>query len=118
MAGWKLIGGAAGAAGLAAVVVMAMLPPRSLREWVVGLVTTVLGSICGGAFVVVHFGLQKWAHDYFGVVALIGLVFSCGLPAWMVVRWAFTWMERRRDNDIAEIAAEIRRQAAAGGGAP
>lgn len=116
IAGWKLIGGAAGVAaggaGLAAIVVMCMTPPRSPREWAVALITTVLGSVCGGAALVQYLGLHAWTLDYLGLVALLGLVFACGLPAWAIVRWTFTWMERRRDRDIAEIAAELRRQAA------
>lgn len=107
IAGWKLIGGAAGAAGLASLVVMCMLPPRSLREWVVGLVSTVVGSVCGGAAVVQYLDLHAWADTYVGMVALIGLVFACGLPAWMLVRWAFTFMARRADKDLAEVAGEV-----------
>lgn len=110
--GWKLIGGAAGAAaggaGLAAIVVMLMTQPRSAREWAVALISTVVGSIAGGAAVVQHFGLQAWTHDYIGLVGMLGLVFACGLPAWALVRWAFTWMERRKDKDLGEVADELR----------
>ena len=52
-AAFKAVGGAsavaAGGAGLAAVVVMLMTPPRSPREWAVGLISTVVASIGGGA---------------------------------------------------------------------
>ena len=45
----KAVGGAsavaAGGAGLVAVVVMLMTPPRSAREWAVGLISTVASSI-------------------------------------------------------------------------
>lgn len=116
LAGWKLIGGAAGVAaggaGLAAIVVMCMTPPRSNREWVVALITTVLGSICGGAGLVQHFSLQSWTQDYLGLVALLGMCFACGLPAWASVRWCFNWMEKRRDQDAGEILSELRRAAA------
>ena len=99
---------AAGGAGLAAVIVMLMTPPRSPREWAVGLISTVLGSICGGAFVVERFGLQSWMHGYVGLVALLGLCFACGLPAWAVVRWSFTWMIRREGKDLGEVIADAR----------
>lgn len=109
---WKAVGGAAGfaagGAGLAALIVMLMTPPRSAREWTVGLVTTVLGSVCGGAAVVQHFGLQTWFDGYIGLVAIMGLAFACGLPAWAIVRWGFTWMERRRDKDLSEVIADAR----------
>lgn len=104
----------AGGAGLAAIVVMLMTPPRSKREWAVGLISTVLGSTCGGAFVVQQLSLHLWLESYVGLVALLGLVFACGLPAWAVVRWSFTWMIRRQERDIGEIAQEVRRQISGG----
>lgn len=112
---WKAVGGAAGfaagGAGLAAVIVMLMTPPRSPREWTVGLISTVLGSICGGAAVIQHFGLQPWLHSYVGLVAIMGLAFACGLPAWAVVRWGFTWIIRRQDKDLGEVIADARADA-------
>lgn len=115
LAVWKLVGGAAGVAaggaGLAAVIVMLMTPPRSPREWAVGLISTVMGSICGGAAVIQKFGLQDWLQTYPGLVATMGLAFACGLPAWAIVRWVFTWITRRDGKDIAEIVAEVRGQA-------
>ncbi|MGK2829260.1 hypothetical protein ACSI5F_04025 [Ralstonia pseudosolanacearum] len=111
VAGWKLIGGAAGAgaigAGLASIVVMCITTPRSPREWAVGLTSTVVGSIAGGSAIIMKFGLQSWARDPFGLVAMLGLVFACGLPAWAIVRWAFNWIEKRKDRDLAEVAAEV-----------
>ena len=112
VAGWKLIGGLAGAgaigAGLAAIVVMCMTRPRSDPEWAVALISTGVGSICGCAAVVMKFGLQSWMQEYVGIVALGGLFFACGLPAWAIVRWLFNFIERRRDKDLAEVAGEVR----------
>lgn len=110
-AGWKLIGGAAGALGLGAtaatIIVMLMTPPRSSREWAVGLISTVMGSIAGGAAVIEHFGLQAWMSSFNGLLAVLGIAFACGLPAWAVVRWVFTYIDKRRASDIAEIADEV-----------
>jgi hypothetical protein len=112
-AAWKLAGGAAGiaagGAGFAAIIVMLMTPPRSPREWAVGLISTVIGSICGGAAVVQHFGLQSWLTTPVGTVALLGLVFACGLPAWSIVRWIFTWMIRREGKDLGEVIEDARK---------
>lgn len=111
--GWKAVGGAAGVAaggaGLAAVIVMLMTPPRSGKEWAVGLISTVLGSVCGGAAVVQRYGLQEWLQSYFGLVALMGLAFACGLPAWAIVRWGFTWMIRREGKDLVEVIEDARK---------
>lgn len=113
MLGWKLIGGLAGlgaiGAGLAAVVVMCITTPRDPREWTVGLISTVLGSVCGGAAVVQWWDLQHWAQSPFGLVSMLGLCFACGLPGWTIVRWLFNYMGTRKDNDIAQVINEIRK---------
>lgn len=110
--GWKLIGGLAGlgaiGAGLAALVVMCMTPPRDPREWIVGVVSTVVASIGGGAVLVRWLELQHWALDEVGLVALFGLVFACGLPGWAVVRWVFNSIRAREGQGIDEIAREVR----------
>lgn len=113
--GWKLIGGLAGigaiGAGLAFLVVVCLMRPRTQSEWIVSIVSTVLGSISGGAAVIQHFSLQHWAFSPFGLVAMLGLVFACGLPAWAIVRWTFTYINKNEGRDIAEIVAELREQA-------
>lgn len=112
LAGWKLVGGLAGvfalAAGLASLVVMCMTPPRHAREWVVGLVSTVVGSIGGGAVAIHYFGLQAWATDPLGLAAMLGVSFACGLPAWTLVRSVFTYLERQKGRGIDEIVKEVR----------
>lgn len=111
-AGGGLIGAAAAGAGLAAIVVMCMTPPRSTREWVVGIISTVLGSITGGAFVIERFQLQQWLETTTGLLSVLGLVFACGVPAWAVVRWTFNWMNKRHAADIGEVLADARRDIA------
>lgn len=103
---------AAGGSGLAAIVVMLLMRPRTRGEWAVALISTVVSSVAGGAAVVQHYGLQSWAQDYIGLVALFGLVFGCGLPGWAVVRWLFNFIERRRDKDLADIVREVRQEVA------
>lgn len=108
-AGWKLIGGAAGVvaggAGLAAIVVMLMTPPRHAREWAVGLISTVVCSIAGGSWLLHWLGMADLAQaGPTGLATLFGLCFACGLPGWALVRALFTWLDRRRDKDIAELA--------------
>lgn len=111
-AGWKVIGGAAGAgaigAGLASIVVMCAMTPRSPKEWAVGLISTVVASIGGGAAVIQHYGLQAWASEPTGLVAMLGLVFACGLPGWAVVRWMFNYMAKKQGADIAEIVKDVK----------
>jgi hypothetical protein len=112
IAGWKLLGGLATvltiAAALAAIVVMCMTHPRSKREWAVGIISTVVGAIAGGAAVIQHFSLQAWTQDYIGLVAVLGVAFICGLPAWTLVRSIFTYLEKQKDKDIVEIAKDVK----------
>lgn len=112
VAGWKLLGGAAGAgaigAGLASVVVMCAMTPRSPKEWAVGIISTVAASVGGGAAAIQHFGLQSWANTPIGLVAMFGLVFACGLPGWALVRALFNYIEKRKDADLAEIVKDVK----------
>lgn len=112
VAGWKLIGGMAGigaiGAGLAAIVVMCAMSPRSKKEWCVGIISTVMSSICGGAAVIQHWSLQSWAFSPFGLVAMLGLVFACGLPGWALVRWLFNYIHKHEDQDISDVIRDAK----------
>ena len=74
-----------------------------------------LGSVFDGAAAIHYFDLQSMVNSETGSVVFIGICFSCGPPAWAIVRWVFTWMEKRRDADISEVLAEVRRQIASKG---
>ncbi len=112
VAGWKIIGGLAGmgaiGAGLAAFVVMSMTRPQSDQEWRVALVCTLVGSLGGGAALVRYLGIQHWVQDPFGMVAMLAVVFSCGLPAWALVRALFLFLEKRKGADLAEIVRDVK----------
>lgn len=112
MLGWKLIGGLAGlgaiGAALAAIVVMCITTPRSPKEWAVGVISTVMASIGGGAAVIEYFTLQHWAHSPFGLVAMLALVFACGLPGWAIVRWVFNYIIKNNAATITDVVADVR----------
>jgi len=110
--GWKFIGGLAGmgaiGAALAAFVVMAMTKPKSEQEWRVALACTLVGSIGGGAALVRYLGIQSWAEDTFGMVAMMAMAFTCGLPAWALVRALFKYLDKRKDADLMEIVKDVK----------
>jgi hypothetical protein len=112
--GWKLIGGLAGIGSLAAALafffVWCMNPPKSRKEMALTLASTLISSACGCAGLVKYWGIEQWVHDGFGLLALGGLFFACGLPGWALVKMVFTTLERRKDKDLVEIADEVRRQ--------
>lgn len=112
VAGWKIIGGLAGmgaiGGGLATFVVMSMTKPKSDQEWRVALICTLVGSIGGGAALVRYLGIQHWVQDPFGMVAMLAVVFTCGLPAWGLVRALFKYLEKRKDADLAELVRDVK----------
>lgn len=94
-------------AGLAAIMVMLWVQPRTKREWAMALICTVTSSVCGGAAVVQKFGLHAWSDTYIGLMAQAGIIFACGLPGWVIVRAAFAWAERRKGKDLAELIIDV-----------
>jgi Cu/Ag efflux pump CusA len=102
------LGAFGGFAVLAAIVVMAMTLPKTVREFVVAMVSTVVSSICGGAAAVSYLGISHWINDDFGFIAIGGLIFLCGLPAWVLVRASFAYAEMRKDKTIVEIITEVK----------
>lgn len=95
-------------AGLAAIVVMLWIQPKSPREWAMALISTVVSSLCGGAAVVQHYGIASWGDSYVGLVAVAGIIFACGIPGWVVVRAAFAWAEKRKGKDLAELIGDAK----------
>lgn len=86
---------------------MLMTPPRHAREWAVGLISTVVCSIAGGSWVLHWLGMADLAQaGPSGLATLFGLCFACGLPGWALVRALFTWLDKRRDKDIGELARD------------
>lgn len=98
------------AALLAWLVVIMTRLPRSRSEWVVSLISTALGSITGGAFIVQKYGLHTWAENMYGALALGGLFFISGLPVWAVIRWVFNYVNKREDFDIIQIIKEAKKE--------
>lgn len=97
------------AVAVATVVIMTRVP-RSRAEWVVGLTTTVIASLTGGSFLIVKLGLNDWANDWFGMMALGGFYFMAGLPGWAIVRWIFNYINLREDSSIVDVMREIKEE--------
>lgn len=112
VAGWKLLGGLVGVggigAGLAAYVVYAKTKPKTDEEWRISLVCTLIGSLCGGAAAVKSLGIEHWAQDVIGLMGIMGVAFTCGLPGWLLIRAAFKYMDKKKDADLAEIVRDVK----------
>lgn len=104
----KIAGLSAGAI-LAAIVVMAITPARNAREFIVGMVSTLVASLSGGAAAASYLGLTEQVHNPWGLAMLGGLFFVCGLPGWLLVRAFFLWAERNKGKDLAQLLGMIRK---------
>lgn len=104
----KIAGLSAGAI-LAAIVVMAITPAKTVREFVVGMISTLVASLSGGAALTRYLGLTDLANDPWGLATIGGIMFVCGLPGWLLVRAFFLWAQRRRHMDLAELLKDAKR---------
>ncbi|HFX7498599.1 TPA: hypothetical protein ACIFXE_003868, partial [Acinetobacter baumannii] len=91
-----------------AAVVLMMRMPRSPQEWAVGLICTVVSSLAGGSFIIVKWGLHEWVTDVWGMIALGGFFFVCGLPGWALVRWIFNFIDKQEGKTIVEVIKEFK----------
>lgn len=88
---------------VATVIVMAMAYPKTKREFVAAMFSTLAFSVFGGAAAIEYFNFQAW-----GLVAQ-GLAFVvCGLPAWVAVRAFFAWSESNKGASIVELIKQAR----------
>mgnify|MGYP006985712169 FL=1 len=97
------------AISLVAAVVLMTRMPRSPQEWAVGLICTVVSSLCGGSFIIVKWGLHEWVTDVWGMIALGGFFFVCGLPGWALVRWIFNFINKQEGKTIIEVLKEVKK---------
>lgn len=112
---WKIagfVGGFGFAAALGAFIALCMMKPRTDAEWRVALASCLATSLFGGAALIRYFGLQVWVEDWFGILGLAGVFFTCALPGWSVVRWIFNYLKKNEDKDVMEMQAQLRRQMA------
>ena len=93
---------------LVSIVVMAMTLPKSAREWTVAMISTVVSSLFGGAFLIRWLELSHWAQDDIGIVGLGAVVFAAGLPAWVMVRGWFAYTEASKGRSLLELIRELR----------
>lgn len=88
---------------VAAVIVMSMAYPKTKREFVAALVSTLALSVFGGAAAIEYFNIGSWGYIAQGLAFVV-----CGLPAWVAVRAFFAWSERNRDRDLVELVRQIK----------
>ncbi|MCY2697604.1 hypothetical protein [Acinetobacter baumannii] len=73
------------------------------------LICTVVSSLAGGSFIIVKWGLHEWVTDVWGMIALGGFFFVCGLPGWALVRWIFNFIDKQEGKTIVEVIKEFKK---------
>nr|WP_174505652.1 DUF2304 family protein [Acinetobacter sp. Marseille-Q1620] len=91
-----------------AIVLMMIQTPRNAKEWAIGIITTIIFSAGLGATVIRYLEIGHWVNDWFGVVGLAFIIFSCGLPGWFIVRLSFNFMIERQAETIKDLIKEVR----------
>jgi hypothetical protein len=96
-------------------VFMAVTMPKTKGDFFASILSTVMASMCGGAYASVKFGLladvlnaATEAEAILAMGGVIGISFICGLPAWAVVRAIFIWTEARKNNGIDELLRDAK----------
>ena len=92
---------------LMALVVMTLTPPNSKRELFIQLISTLVFSICGSAFIKIYFGFEL-PDDFNGHLASSGLSFVCGAPGWVLIRAFFLTAETMKGKNLGEILATVK----------
>ncbi|ENX59993.1 hypothetical protein F885_02185 [Acinetobacter higginsii] len=72
------------------------------------LITTVVGSITGGGFIIQHFELHDYATTWAGLSALGGLFFTAGLPLWAIMSLDINYVNTREGATILEVGKELK----------
>jgi len=74
----------------------------------VSLISTVVGSIVGGGFLVQYFEMHEYLLTWSGLCAIGGIFFASGLPFWAIIRWTFNYVNNREDATILDVAEELK----------
>lgn len=107
---------AGGGLAMGAVVVMSLTMPSRKIDFFAALISTVISSLCGGAYAVQHFDLlagvilaPTTAHLYLALAQIGGVFFVCGLPGWVLVRSVFVFTETRKTKGIDVLVGDAKR---------
>ena len=107
-------GGVAFGMVMGTAVVMILKRPRTTGEWAVALISSVMSSTCLGAAVILYFNLLNWVlvadpvRAFTGLMAVVGVVFACCLPGWVIVRIAFNTMAKFQDKSLDDAYTEVK----------
>jgi hypothetical protein len=99
-------------AGVIAVAIsFAFLWPKTAKEGVIRIASTMAGSMLFGealqAFVQSQLAWWPRTHESSMIIFV-----AAGLPAWWLLGAIFRWLDKRRDKDIGELYKDAKKDAA------
>lgn len=106
---------AGGGLAMGAIVVMSLTMPNRKIDFFAALISTVISSLCGGAYAVQYFDLlagvllaPTMTHLYIALAQVGGVFFLCGLPGWVLVRSVFVFTEARKTKGIDVLVGDAK----------
>lgn len=118
----KLLGVPLLAALLATMLSFMVMWPRSMKEAVIRICSSIIIATFAGPVMVA--AVLSWWPGLFDSASAVAILYGCdpatgflfiaaplmaaiGLPAWWVLGACVRWFDRRRDKDIGELAADV-----------
>lgn len=98
---------ATGAGVASSLIVMVFLEPQSRKEKLLCFVSTFVFAACLSSAIKVYYGFDI-PDTFDGNIANAGLIITCGMPGWVVIRALFLTLEKMKGKDIGQIIAIIR----------
>lgn len=116
----KFILGHTVAAAVATALGFLLVQPRSPREAMVRIFSTLFSSFIFGPIAVAYIhlnypGIFESAAAAAASEGMVGLgemyvswpiVVLCGLPAWWIMGWVMRWFDNRKDKDFGQVVSE------------
>ncbi len=93
---------------IAAYFVMTATKRGTDEEFRRGLAATFVFAIFGGSGAIRYLGISNWLDDFFGAMALCGLVILCGVPGWLIVKTWFNFANKNKDSELPDLAKKLK----------
>lgn len=95
---------------LAAAVVMSMTQPRTPREWVAAISSTLACSLGLGSYLIINHFTAEFNNNELLAMQAGAIYFVSGLPGWFLVRALFHTFDQYQNANIFEVWKTIKNQ--------
>lgn len=99
----KLVAIFGAGAAIATYLVMSNTKQGDDKEFRRALASTFTFAVFGGAGLIRWLNIGHWSNDFFGLVALCGIVILCGVPGWLIVKSYFNFANANQHSQLPEL---------------